>query len=231
MKINWRTELFPLACILIMFILAAIAWPNAPDQMPIHWGLDGEPDNYGGKFVGLLMIPLLALGIYGLFFILPKVDPKKANYAGFWNRYLFIRTVVIVMLLGIKVITFLWVMDVFVNMGIAAMILAGLVMVFLGNYLGKLHPTWFVGIRTPWTLTSDESWNKTHRLGGRMFVLIGLGLMIAGPVQQTWLFYTVGIGGGIALVYLYVYSWMVWKNDPDAGPLVTKLSAIKKERK
>lgn len=224
MKVTWRSEVVPLALIVVMFVLGAIAWPQAPDRIPIHWGISGEPDNYAGKIFGLFGGPMISLGIYALILILPRIDPRRKNYELFWGKYLVIRTIIITVLAAIQVVTFLWAIGIDVNMNIAVLIIVGFLLIFIGNYMGKLRPTWFVGIRSPWTLSSKESWNKTHRLGGRVFVLFGLALVVAAPFQLRWAFYTIAGTGGVALVFLYAYSYLIWKKDPDANPVGTRAS-------
>ncbi|MGD9142670.1 MAG: SdpI family protein [Dehalococcoidia bacterium] len=224
MKVSWRSEIVPLLLIAAMFVLAVIAWPDAPDRIPIHWGLSGEPDNYAGKVWGLFGPPVIAAGIYTLFFIMPRIDPRKRNYERFWSKYLIIRTVIITVLAAIHVVTFLWAIGTEVNMNIMVPMIIGFLLVLIGNYLGKLRSTWFVGIRSPWTLSSEESWNKTHRLGGWVFVIFGLALVIVAPFQEKWAFYAWGITGAAALVFLYAYSYFVWKKDPDARPVGTRAS-------
>jgi uncharacterized membrane protein len=222
MKINWRSEIVPIILITAGFFLAIAAWPQAPDKIPIHWGLTGEPDNYAGKSLGLFLAPLVALGLYGLFFILPRIDPRQENYERFWNKYLIIRALIITILAAIQLVIFLWAIGTEVNINIAVPMIVGFLLIFLGNFMGKLRSTWFVGIRSPWTLSSEESWNKTHRLGGWMFVVFGLLLVIAAPFQEKWAFYAVAAAGGAALVSLYVHSYLVWKKDPDAKPPRTR---------
>lgn len=214
MKINWRSEILPVSCIIGMFTLAVIAWPQAPDSIPIHWGLSGEPDHYAGRIFGLFGAPMIALGIYILMFVLPRLDPRQRNYAKFWGKYLFTRNILIITLAFITVMTFLWVIGVDVNMNIAVFIIIGFLLVFVGNYLGKFRSTWFVGIKSPWTLSSEASWNKTHRLGGKLFVIFGLALAVAAPFQEKWVFYALGIIGALCLGYLYLYSYLVWRKDP-----------------
>ncbi len=224
MKVNWRTELLPVTLVIGMAVLAAVAWPHAPARLPVHWGLSGQPDSYAGKFLGLFGAPLIAAAVYALLFILPGIDPRRRHYALFWDRYLRLRTILVIVLAAIEVVTFLYAIGTAINLNIAVFIIVGFLLVFIGNYLGKLRSTWFVGIRSPWTLSSEESWNKTHRLGGWLFVLFGLALVIAAPFQEKWAFYGLGIVGAAALVFLYVYSYLVWKKDPDAGPAGTRWS-------
>ena len=149
MKVTWRSEVVPLVLIVAMFALGAIAWPQAPDRIPIHWGISGEPDNYAGKVFGLFGGPLISLGIYGLILILPRIDPRRKNYELFWGKYLVIRTIIITVLAAIQVVTFLWAIGIDINMNIAVLMIVGFLLIFTGNYMGKLRPTWFVGIRSP----------------------------------------------------------------------------------
>ena len=95
MKIDWRFELPQLAVLAGMFIAAATCWSTVPDRIPVHWNLAGEIDRYGGKFEGLLLVPLISLGLYGLLLLLPRIDPGRANYAGFWRAYTIIRCLLI----------------------------------------------------------------------------------------------------------------------------------------
>ncbi|MBN1188980.1 MAG: SdpI family protein [Dehalococcoidales bacterium] len=218
MKINWKNELLPLFFIAAMFVLATVAWPHAPDRIPIHWGVSGEPNNYAGK-VGLFYPPLIALGIYFLLLFLPYIDPRRRNYEKFKGSYTVIRTILVFVFMCIQVFTVLWAFGIDVKINIAVPVIVGLLFIVLGNYMGKFKPNWFTGIKTPWTLSSDESWNKTHRLGGWLFVLYGLELAISAPFQQEWLFITLGIVLGVIIVTLYVYSYFAWKADPNAKNL------------
>lgn len=223
-KFNWKLDIVPLICITAAFILAAVAWPQAPDAIPVHWGVDGQADSYTGKFYGLLGIPLLSLGLYVLFYVMPLLDPRRENYRKFWSRYLFIRNILILVMTGISLIVFLWAIGIGIDTGIAVFILVGLLLIFLGNYLGKLRPTWFVGIRTPWTLSSEESWNKTHRLGGKLFVVIGFLMIAAGIVREQWLNYAAIYSVPSFIVILYAYSYLVWRKDPNAAPAGTRIA-------
>jgi uncharacterized membrane protein len=215
MKISWRSEIISIFFIIASFVLAAIAWPHAPDRIPIHWGLSGQPDGYAGK-MGLFYLPLITLGIYLLLLFLPSIDPGKKNYEKFKSTYLIIRTILVIFFVCIQIFTVLWALGKEVNVNIALPVIVGLLLVTLGNFFGKFRPNWFAGIRTPWTLSSDESWNKTHRLGGWLFVLFGIVLVIIAPFQWAWVYIFLVVIILIILVVLFVYSYIIWKKDPDA---------------
>lgn len=205
-----------LGIIAAMFITAAVRWSSVPDRLPIHWNVSGEVDGYGGKFVGLLLIPLLAIGIFVLLAAIPRLDPARANYASFRGTYAVIRTGIVALLGFVYLLMNLSInnedglpMDSLV-LGSAAVLLIG-----LGAMLGKVRPNYFVGIRTPWTLTSKKSWIKTHRIGGWVFILAGaaagIGAIFSGIAGFIAMFAVLGPG----IVFLMVYSYRVWREDPD----------------
>jgi uncharacterized membrane protein len=216
MKINWRSEIVSLLLIVAMFILATAVWNSMPDSIPVHFGLDGQPDRYGGKFEGLLSMPLTASGLYLLFFFLPRIDPRGERYSRFTGAYTVIRTAVIALLSSVQVVIILQAKGVAVDVSTIVTLSMGLLFVVLGNYMGKIRPNWFVGIRTPWTLSSEESWNKTHRLGGKLFVILGLLIAASSLLQKPWVLLA---GVGLLLVctvILSIYSYLIWKADPSA---------------
>ncbi len=173
MRLTWKSELPQLMLIAGMFVLAAVSWPSAPEQIPVHWHISGRVDRYGGKFEGLLLLPLLALGLYLLLLFLPRIDPRRANYARFRNAYLTVRVAIFLFIALIYGFMLLWIGGTRLNPSVVVPAMIGVLFVVLGIPMGKIRPNWFVGIRTPWTLTSELSWRKTHRLGRWVFILVG----------------------------------------------------------
>jgi len=225
MKIAWKIEVPQWIILVAMFAAAAIAWPHAPDRIPVHWNISGQVDRYGGRFEGLLLMPLVALGVYVVMLVLPRIDPGRANYARFRGAYNAIR---IALVAFFAVFDFIVQKSAFtgrVNMGRLAPLAMGILFVFLGALLGKIRPNWFVGIRTPWTLSSKLSWVRTHRAGGWLFILVGLATIVASffslPVSF-WVLIGGLTGGTIGLV---VYSYLLWRRDPDKIPPAGTLPA------
>ncbi len=140
MRTNLRTELPHLAVIAAMFVLAAATWSAAPDRIPVHWDLAGRVDRYGGKFEGLLLMPLLTLGIYLLFLVAPRFDPGRANYARFWRPYWIMRLAVVVLALVYGFIL-LWTWGIQLDVWTVVPILVGGLFVVLGSVMGKIRPT------------------------------------------------------------------------------------------
>ncbi len=141
MKLSWRTELPQWLILGGMFLLAASSWSRTPDRVPVHWGLQGQVDRYGGRFEGLLGIPLLALGIYAAMLLLPRVDPGRANYERFAGAYATTRIAVLTLMAAIYGIIHLWVRGIQVDVAAAVPFLVGAPFLVFGNILGRCGPT------------------------------------------------------------------------------------------
>ncbi len=225
MKIAWKVEVPQWLILLAMFAAAAVAWPHAPDRIPVHWNISGQPDRYGGRFEGLLLMPLVALGLYALLLVVPRIDPGRANYDRFRGAYNAIRIAVLALFAVFDVAIQVWVWTGRVNVGQIAPLSIGIVCVFLGALLGKIRPNWFVGIRTPWTLSSKVAWVRTHRAGGWLFIAVGLATIAATFVSSRVAFWVLlpGVLGGT--IGLMVYSYVLWRHDPDKIPPAGTLPA------
>lgn len=156
--------------------LAAAIWayPQLPPRMPTHWNFHGEADGYSGRFVGAFVMPLAILALAGIAHVLPRIDPKGKNYPKFHDTYwLLINGILIFM--GVMCLAVLGnAIGAPVPIQRVMPIALGFLFIVIGNYLGRVQPNWFLGIRTPWTLSSDTVWRKTHRLGAWVFVIAGL---------------------------------------------------------
>ncbi|MEZ4519476.1 MAG: SdpI family protein [Chloroflexota bacterium] len=185
-------------------------------QIPIHWNAEGEVNGYAGKAFGLLFVPALTLALTGLFAIIPRIDPRGDNIMRSWEAYRIVWIGILVLMLGIQAITILTAFGSDINTGFLIPAGVGVLFIFLGNSMGKIRPNYMFGIRTPWTLTSELSWNKTHRLAGWLFVALGI-LMIAGSAfgQNEYWVWGMVIGVFVLVGVTFTYSYIVWKNDPD----------------
>ncbi len=215
MQTTWRGEIPQLVMILGMLSVAAALWPIAPDRIPVHWNVAGDVDRYGGKVEGLLLLPLIAAALYPLMLLLPRIDPGRANYATFAKVYTLIRLSIIAVLAVVYAGILLVAFGYNVDMGLLVSLAVGLLFCVLGNVMGKIRPNWFAGVRTPWTLSSRDSWNKTHRLAGRLFVVIGCSVIAYGFFQNGWMLAVVLGMSAAMLLWVVIYSYVIWRNDPD----------------
>jgi uncharacterized membrane protein len=218
MRLDWREEWPHWVLIGGMFAWAAATWSTAPERFPVHWNLAGEVDRYGGKVEGLLVLPIITVGLYLLLIFLPRIDPGRVNYPRFAGAYRAIRLGLTGFLTAIYAVTQLAAYGYAVDVTLVIMVLAGLLFVLIGAILGQVRPNWFVGIRTPWTLSSERSWTLTHRFGGRLFVAIGLALIVAGLIRTPWALILAGVivFGGVC--WMILYSYIIWRTDPNRVP-------------
>lgn len=206
-----------------MLLLSAWAWLQLPAdaEVPIHWGADGQVDGYASKTLGLFLLPLLTAGVAALFWVIPVIEPRRANIAKSGKAYAAIWVAVVLMLAAIDVVAVAAAMGADLDMSLIAFVSTGALFIVIGNYLPKVRPNYMMGIRTPWTLTSDLSWDRTHRVGGRLFVLEGLVFILVGLVRPAPEALAVILIGGIAVmvVFVFAYSYRVWKIDPAKRPV------------
>ncbi len=205
-----------------MSLLSAWAWTRLPAgaQVPIHWGIDGQVDGYASKEVGLLLLPVVAVAITALLAVIPRFEPRRANLERSGKAYGAVWITVITLLGGIHVLAVAAALGADLEVARLVLMGTGAVFVVIGNYLPKVRPNYLMGIRTPWTLASDLSWVRTHRVGGRLFVIEGLVLVVLGLLDVGPELLAVTIVGAIALllVIVSVYSYQVWKVDPGKRP-------------
>jgi uncharacterized membrane protein len=201
-----------------MLVLGAWAWLQLPAdaQVPIHWGVDGQPNGYAPKTIGLFLVPLITIGIAAVFWAIPVVEPRRVNIEKSAKAYTAIWLAVVILLGLVDLALTAAALGATFDITLVVFAGVGTLFIVIGNYLPKVRPNYLVGIRTPWTLTSDLSWDRTHRVGGRLFVIEGVAFIIVGLIRPpAGLLLGLLIGGIVLmLVVLFGYSYRVWTQDP-----------------
>ncbi len=197
-----------LCFLLILATIAVAAWlyPSLPDRIPTHWNAAGEIDDYSGKPWGVIVLPLAAVFSWALMKIIPLISPKGFRTTDFQD-VINVFQVALVGFLSLVAVLMLFAglgHEVYINNIVP--IGVGLLFIVIGNYMGKVRKNFFIGIRTPWTLASDEVWSRTHRLAGRVFMLCGVLLAAAAflPRMPLALILAVVAAAFVPLVYSYV---------------------------
>jgi len=208
-------DILSLVAIAAMIILSFYFYKVLPDQVISHWNANGQPDDYSSKTFLVIFMPLLAIGMYLLFKFLPKIDPKKVNYENFASAYSFLKFFIILFVVVIYFISGAMNLDLGRNWEINKImpVIMAALFVSMGFLMPKIKSNWFAGIRTPWTLSSEDIWDKTHKLAGKVFVLMGLVFlsMLWLPGSNFW--YVIIIV--LVLVFVpVVYSYILYKNKP-----------------
>lgn len=201
---------------ILMLAISGWAWGQVPAgaQIPIHWGPSGEANGYASKEVGLLVMPVLSLGIGALLAFIPGIDPRRTNILRSQPAYRAIAYAALLLMLALHLAAVLTATGRTVDMARIVSIGVGLLFVVIGNYLGKTRSSWFFGIRTPWTLTSERSWTQTHRLGGYLFAAFGAVMILIGAVNPAWLAWALVPGLVVVIGVPVAYSYLVWREDP-----------------
>jgi uncharacterized membrane protein len=214
--------LFSAAVVAAMTLLSAWAWMQLPAgaQVPIHWGLDGRIDAYAPKEIGLFLWPILATALAAVLAVIPRFEPRRANLERSSKAYGAVWVAVVTLLGGLHLLFVAAALGTDVDISRVVLIGIGFLFLVIGNYLPKVRPNYLMGIRTPWTLASDLSWTRTHRLGGRLFVIEGLVLAVLGLLDVGPELLAVTIIGAVVvlLVIVSAYSYQVWRVDPEKRP-------------
>jgi uncharacterized membrane protein len=207
-----KSEIIMLVIIAMSFIFCAAVYPLLPERMATHWDAWGQANGYSGKTLGVFLMPAVMLAIALLFIAIPRIDPLKANIAEFRPYY---GAFIIIMTLFMLSITFqivLWNMGIRINPNILMSIGLGVLFYYTGVLLEKSKRNWSIGIRTSWTLSSDVVWDKTHRLGGKLFKLAGVAAFL-GVFYPNSAIYLILVPVLAAALFLTVYSYFVFREE------------------
>lgn len=234
MKPFIRTGLIASAIALLLTAGAAFyTWNALPDvgQAPVHWGPDGRADQFAEKseaWIYLLILPGAVLLTGLILAFAPVLDPRKRNietgrraylatWIGVMALYTFLQGGICLGMLGTGEDTAY--SDTMVRLVIAA---CGALFIVIGNYLPKTRSSFLLGIRTPWTLSSDIAWEKTHRFAGPLFMAAGaLGMIGAFVFSGIWLALQLTVLVVSVAVISGAYSYFAWRSDRDAGTGLT----------
>lgn len=204
-------RLFQALVVLASIVLSIYFYMHFPAIVPTHWNIAGNADGWSSREFGAFLFPAILVAIYFLFELLPKIDPRKERYVEFAKVYSIIKTAIMLVFFCIFAIAGFSSMGYDVAVGFWVPFIIGLLFIVIGNYFGKIRRNYFVGIKVPWTLANEEVWNKTHRLGGKMFVLGGVIMLLTGftPVVAR-LPLLIAVIAMISVVPI-VYSYVIYK--------------------
>ena len=211
--------------IVLVFLLGSalagiLLWNRLPDPMASHWDIHDQVNGTLPKFWGVFLVPLISLGLGALFLLIPAIDPLKANIAGFRETFNWFIVLMMLFLTYVYGLSLAW------NLGLTHFQMSefllpalGFLFIFLGFMLRKAKRNFFIGIRTPWTLSSDKVWDQTHRVGSRLFMASGVATILGsffGGVTAFWSLLAPLLGSTIFLV-IYSYLLYVHETKPTGG--------------
>ena len=203
-KKNWKLLLITSIIILLPMLAGMILWNQLPDQMPTHWNTDGEIDGWSSKAFSVFGLNGLLLLLHWLCVLGTSADPKQANHPQKMVQLMF--WIIPVLSVVLYAITYAAALGKAVRMEMIMPVLVGLVLAIVGNYLPKCQQNYTIGIKIPWTLNSEENWNRTHRFAGRIWLIGGIIIMLTGFFGGVWIFL------GVVLVMVlvpFLYSYLL----------------------
>ncbi len=209
-----RSRWFGLVIAAVAVAVSIWAYPRLPPTVAMHWDLRGAPDGFSSRLLAVSIVPVVLLVMTGLYNVLPKLDPRGENYAKFLSTYWLIGNAVIVFVLVAHAMIIASGLGYSVRIDRLMPLGFGLLFIFLGNYITRVEPNWFVGIRTPWTLSSDTVWRKTHRTGGWLMVLGGFVLAVGAFILPHGAFPPLFVTTIVIVALIpIVQSYVLWKRE------------------
>lgn len=200
--------------LLTIFAVGIYIAPTMPDRVPTHWNIRGEVDGYGSKYINLFLMPSIALVAYLLMSFLPAIDPFRKNYEKFAKPYLYFKIFLAFFFVYLEI--FLLYSSVRFSPPQGSLMFAipfSLLLCFIGWILPQLKRNFFIGIRTPWNLISDENWKKTHDFGGKTFLLAGIASLVAAFFGSVPGFVVLIASVFIAAFAAVIYSYLIYRKE------------------
>lgn len=212
-----RRTVVGLALVVLTGLVSLLAAPSLPAEMTTHWNAAGTPDDTLPKSAVLVGGPAFVLGMVLLFEAIPRVDPLAGNIAEFQDAY----DALAVLVAGFMAYTYGFVVawnlgyEVAVEQALAPAI--AVLFVAVGFLLERAERNWFVGIRTPWTLSSETVWRHTHDRAATLFKLGGV-VALGGLVLPEYFVYFVIVPAAGVSLFAFVYSYLDYRRVGDGDP-------------
>ncbi|KKL08308.1 hypothetical protein LCGC14_2577170 [marine sediment metagenome] len=201
-----KNKIIILGIISLSFIIAIYVYPQMPEKMASHWNAQGKVDDYISKFWSLFLMPIISIGLFLLFILIPKIDPLKENIEKFRKYFDGFIVLIMIFLFYVYLLTIFWNIGIRFNMTQFMMPALGILFYYCGILVENAKRNWFIGIRTPWTLSNEKVWDKTHKIGGKLFKVTGI-IAFLGIFLPKYAIFFVIIPVISVAVYTIIYSY------------------------
>jgi len=204
---------YPVFLVAIATIASIIAYSKLPDRVPTHFDIRGTPDRFGPRWVPTVVFPAMILVLWGIMRGLPKIDPRRANYARMQDTYDLVVNLTLTMITALHLLVLAGTMGSHVPFVRLIPAVIGVSFIAIGNLLPRAKPNWWFGIRTPWTLSNDRVWERTHRVGGYVMSGIGVLAIVSAFFGSPVALVTFVIVAAIMTAGLIAYSYFAWRQE------------------
>jgi len=209
-------QILIIGLILVSFLTGAYLYSNMPEKMASHWDANGNVNGYMPKLLGLFLLPVISTILFLAFMLIPKIDPLKANIEKFRRHFDVFVLLLFVFLFYIHMLIMLWNMGYRFNIIQLLVPALGVIIYYSGVMIENAKQNWFIGVRTPWTLSSEVVWDKTNKLAGKLFR--GAGVLAAmGLVFPKYAIFLILVPVILAAVYPIIYSYQKYQQEIKAG--------------
>ncbi len=213
LKITWKTEWFPLSLIILSVFSSFWFFYLFPNLTPSSWGFSGEVNNYSPAWLSAFLLPTLSIFIYLVFIILPFFDPKLKSNNDFSHSYHHLKDIIIIFFLSIYYLNSFKILGYPIDISLWVQLLMALLFFYLAFILPKLPINWFFGIRTPWTLSSELVWKKTHLLSKKIF-LIASALLALSSISPSYIKAFLLFSSLFILIFIpFFYSLIIYQKE------------------
>lgn len=202
----WKILLITSITILLPVLAGLILWNQLPAQMPTHWNAAGEIDGWSSKPFAVFGLPGIMLAAQWLCLLGTLADPKRQNHSD--KMLHLVLWIIPVLSVVIHTVAYAAALGKEVRMEVVMPILVGLTLAIVGNYLPKCKQNYTIGIKIPWTLNSEENWNRTHRFAGRLWMVCGLAIMLTGFIGGFWVFLPIVL---LMVLVPFLYSYILYR--------------------
>jgi len=207
-----KSEQIMLITIILSFLLSIYFYPKLPESIASHWNMFGEADGYTSRIWGVLLMPIILVITLVLFILIPKIDPLRANIEKFRKYYDEFMVVVVLFFLYTHLLILLWNIGIQFNMVQLLAPAFAVLLYYSAVATENAKRNWFIGIQTPWTLSSEKVWNKTHKLGGKLLKLAAL-ISLLGVFIPSYAALLILIPIIIITVYVIFYSYVEYQKE------------------
>ena len=207
-----KTEIIVVGIALLSFIIGLYFYPQMPAKIASHWNARGQVNGYMSKPWGLFFLPLMLAAIVLLFIAIPRIDPLKANIEKFRRYYDGFIVLFSIFMLSIYFQLILWNVGIKLSPNTIFPVGIGLLFFYIGILCENAKRNWFIGIRTPWTLSNEEVWKKAHKIGGKLFKVAGI-IALLGVLSPNYAVFFILVPAISIVVYVFIYSYLEYQKE------------------
>lgn len=192
---------------LLPVVIGLILWNKLPAEIATHWGVSGEADGFSSKAFTVFGFPLILLAFHWLCVIVTTKFDKKSNDIS-PKMISLVLWIIPATSIVMSTISYLVALGKEIRVAFAVTVFMGIMFIVIGNYLPKCRQSYTLGIKLPWTLKSEDNWNKTHRMAGVLWVIGGIVILATAIFESYIVFFSV-----VALMMIVptVYSYIYYK--------------------